>query len=59
MTLVTANEYLDRRRPGWLDAETLGIVQYEPGLKLVMIGDHARDIQGALYGQRVEVGGNR
>lgn len=34
---VTPNEYLDKRRPEFLEAEMLGRVVYEPKLRIVRI----------------------
>lgn len=52
----TANEYLDRRHPGWLDAEVSGSVRYDwhrelqAGSRLVEVSDSRRDIQDAVAG---------
>lgn len=53
MIRVTANEYLDRRRPEWLDAEVSGQVRFDwhrellKGTRLVEISDARKDIQRA------------
>lgn len=53
---VTANAYLDHRRPSWLDAEMIGAVLYDwdkrtkTGSRLVEIGDARPDIQRACGG---------
>lgn len=54
MIRVTANDYLDRRRPEWLDAEVAGLVRYHwhrelrQGTRLVEISDSRKDIQAAV-----------
>ena len=35
--IVTPNEYLDVRRPEWLDAEVIGRVRYDPSSRAVVI----------------------
>lgn len=39
MTVVTANEYLDARRPEWLDAEVCGRVAWQRYLGTVKVSD--------------------
>lgn len=35
--IVTANEYLDARKPEWLDAELLGHVSYDKPTKTIHV----------------------
>jgi len=35
--VVTPNEYLDARRPEWLDAEVIGAVRYDPRRRVVVL----------------------
>lgn len=48
MIRVTPNEYLDRRRPEWIDAEMVGHAHYDKGTRLVQVHDSVPDIQRAL-----------
>ena len=44
---VTPNEYLDARRPEWLDAEIMGVVSYDRTNRLVCISNRP-DIASAF-----------
>lgn len=51
MIVVLANDYLDARRPDWIDAELCGRVVYQRLLKMVVITD--REIERVLAPQGV------
>ena len=51
MIVVLANDYLDARRPDWIDAELCGRVVYQRLLKTVAISD--REIERVLAQQGV------
>lgn len=42
--MVTPNEYLDARRPEWIDAEVLGLVRYDKTAGIVVVSDECADV---------------
>lgn len=48
----TANDYLDARRPEWIDAEMLGHIRYDKATRLVETSYDAQMIAAEICSRR-------